>query len=404
MKTVNVLRIFLASPGDVSAEREMIFGLKDDLDELIGKDKDLKFEIVNWERNTYPGKGEDAQDVINKQINDEYDIFLGIFWQRFGTPTNRFESGTLEEYERAKIKFDRDSENTHILMYFKNQEVNMYNLDLEQFKKVKEFKSRIANEDGVYYSMFEKTEDLKKTLQLNLANLIRDKFSKEKKSSNNENSEFEKNTISQNYDKYDLLAQKIDDGEYSTENIDLLEDMEKAYSSLQDLTLSTNKITNVIGFFTSKTTEKTNQLEIINQIKDEKFRLIRAKKITNNYAKDLDNYSVDFENLLPEFKTSISNVIESYSELILKTIKSDHKEIKNEIIEIVPSLIIGIEGALDGVSSFLNSLIAIRTHLTSKFSTAKRRAELATNNVFKELINARKLLQQLLNDNLGDLS
>lgn len=403
MKTVNVLRIFLASPGDVIAEREMIFGLKDDLDELIGKDKDLKFEIINWEKNTYPGKGEDAQDVINKQINDEYDIFLGIFWQRFGTPTSRFESGTLEEYERAKTKFENDPENTHILMYFKSQEVNMYNLDLDQFKKVKEFRTRISNEDGVYYNMFEKTEDLKKMLQLHITNLIRDKFTKEKKGLIKENAEIEKNNTTINYDKYDLLAKKIDEGEYNTEDLDLLEDIEKAYGFLQDLTLSTNKITNVMSFFTLKTSEKTNQLEITNQIKDEKFKLVRAKKISNDYAKDLNNFSDDFENLLPEFSSSINNVIESYSELILKTIKSDHKEIKNEIVEIVPTLISGIEGALDGISNFLNSFISIRTHITSKFTSAKRRAELATNNIFKELINARKLLQQLVDDNLDNL-
>lgn len=53
MKKVNVLRIFLASPGDVKAEREMIFALKEDLDLLIGKDKNIKFEIVNWERICY---------------------------------------------------------------------------------------------------------------------------------------------------------------------------------------------------------------------------------------------------------------------------------------------------------------------------------------------------------------
>ncbi|WP_185286316.1 hypothetical protein [Chryseobacterium indologenes] len=402
MKTVNILRIFLASPGDVKAEREMIFALKDDLDEFIGKDNDLKFEIINWEKNTYPGKGNDAQDVINRQINDEYDIFLGIFWQRFGTPTNRFESGTLEEYERAKKKYEKDPENTHILMYFKTQEVDAYNLDLEQFKKVKEFKKRISSEDGVYYMMFEKTEDLKKILRLNLANLIRDKFTQEKKILQAESFDNKKNII-QNYDKYDLLAKKIDDGDYNNLDIDLLENIEEAHGFLQDLTLSTYKITNVMEFFTLKTSEKASQLEIVNQIKDEKFKLIRARKVTNDYAKDLDNFSDDFENLLPEFRDSISNVVESYSEIILKTIKSDHEEIKNEITDIVPPLINSIGGALEGISNFLNSFISIRTHLTSKFSTAKRRAELATNNIFKELINARKLLQQLLDDNFDDL-
>ena|SRR3989337_1199459 len=33
------------------------------------------------ETHTYPGIGEDAQDVINKQIDDDYDIFIGLMWK-----------------------------------------------------------------------------------------------------------------------------------------------------------------------------------------------------------------------------------------------------------------------------------------------------------------------------------
>lgn len=161
MKKINLLRIFLASPSDVKAEREMIFALKDDLDLIIGKDKNIKFEIVNWERNSYPGIGDDAQDVINNEIKDEYEIFIGVFWSRFGSPTKRYESGTVEEYEKAKIKYNKDKQNTHIMMYFKTGQLNPYNIDNEQFEKLKKFKERISKDDGVLYSEFETTDQLK---------------------------------------------------------------------------------------------------------------------------------------------------------------------------------------------------------------------------------------------------
>lgn len=181
MKKVNVLRFFLASPGDVKAERQMFFALKEELDFLVGKDKNIKFEIVNWEKNTYPGKGDDAQDVINNQINDQYDVFLGIFWQRFGTPTNRHESGTLEEYENAKNKYEEDKENTHIMMYFKTEgNQNVYDIDLEQFQKVKDFRQKISKEDGILFSEFEKTEDLRNLALLHISNLVSQKFSRKK--------------------------------------------------------------------------------------------------------------------------------------------------------------------------------------------------------------------------------
>lgn len=403
MKKVNVLRVFLASPGDVKAEREMIFTLKDDLDVLIGKDKNIKFEIINWERNTYPGKGEDAQDVINEQIGDEYDIFIGIFWQRFGTPTNRHESGTVEEYENAKIKYENDSDNTHILMYFKTQEVDLYSIDLEQFSKVKEFKNRIAKEEGIYYSTFDKTEDLKNLIQLNLSNLIRDKFSKKRKINSSKNLKKQKLSyeLPEKLDKYELLAKKIDEGNYNIEYENLLEDIGNTTGFLYDLVSSITKISDIMKFFTLKTTEKTKQFDRVNNIKDEKLKLSRTKKISNDYSLDLDKYSEDFENILPEFKEAINNSIQSYSEIVMKTVnlKGFDDELKNEVLLSLPEFLKSVEGAIDGTASLLESFTKTNIHLTSKLSSAKRRAELATNNIFKELLNLRKLLKQLLDDN-----
>lgn len=402
MKKVNVLRIFLASPSDVKAEREMIFVLKEDLDQLIGMDKNIKFEIVNWERNTYPGKGIDAQDVINQQINNEYDIFIGIFWQRFGTPTNRYESGTLEEYENAKKKYENDKENTHIMMYFKTEGIqNIYDTDIEQLEKVKNFKNKISKEDGVLYSEFEKTEDLRNLVQINLANLVRDKFSKKKRNTKKSQQQNPTSSEIENIDKYELLAMKIDKGNYNIEFENFLEDIEKTNSFLSDLASSTNKLTLVMNFLSTKTNERTKQLNRINNIKDERLRLTKAKKVSNDYADDLDKYSDDFESLLPEFRESISNSIQSYSEIIFKTINSNSfdENRKNELLENLPNFISSVETAIEGTADFLETFTEINTHLTAKYSTAKRRAELATNNVFKELIRTRKLLNQVLDDN-----
>jgi len=400
MKRMNVLRIFLASPGDVKAEREMIFALKEDLDLLIGKDKNIRFEIVNWERNTYPGKGEDAQDVINKQINNEYDVFFGIFWQRFGTPTNRFESGTLEEYENAKEKFENDKENTHIMMYFKTQgNSNVYEIDIEQFKKVRDFRNKISKEDGILFSEFEKTEDLRNLALIQLSNLISQKFSRKKPNSRKKSTPKKTNeSLEETTDKYELLAMKIDKGDYNIEFEHFIEDVEKTVGFFSDLTTTTNKLTVVMNFFSTKTGERTKQLDRVKNIKDERLRLTKTKQISNEYALDLDKYSEDFENLLPEFREAISNSIQSYSEIVLKAVNSNafDRNAKDELLENIPIFLKSVEGAIEGTASFLETFTQMNTHLTSKFSTAKRRAELATNNMFKELLRTKKLLKELL--------
>lgn len=398
MKKVSVLRIFLASPSDVKAERQMFFALKEELDFLVGKDKNIKFEIVNWEKNTYPGKGDDAQDVINNQIDNQYDVFLGIFWQRFGTPTNRYESGTMEEYENAKAKYEMDKDNTHIMMYFKTEgNQNVYDIDLEQFQKVKNFRQRISEEDGILFSEFEKTEDFRNLALLHISNLVSQKFSRKKpvakrKIISKKNDKIIDNTS----DKYELLAMKIDKGDYTLEFENFIEDVEKTVGFFSDLTTTTNKLTVAMNFFTTKTGERTKQLNRVKTIKDERLKLSKAKQISNEYALDLDKYSEDFETLLPEFREAISNSIQSYSEIVLKAINSNTLDEagKDELLENIPVFAESVDGAIEGTASFLETFTKMNTHFTSKFSTAKRRAELATNNMFKELLRTKKLLKE----------
>lgn len=399
MKKSNLLRIFLASPGDVKPEREMIFALKEHLDIIIGKSNNIKFDIINWEKNTYPGIGLDAQDVINNQIDGEYDIFIGIFWQRFGTPTSRYESGTAEEFEIAKLKYKDNKQNTHIMMYFKTQEVDMYKVDIEQFQKVKIFRDQIATDDGVFYATFEKTDDLKNLLQINLSNLIADKFNKKKKASMKEL--VTSNKLPVKLDKYELLAKKIDENDRNLEMENLVEEIEATGSFLADLANCTKRITLSMSFFSEKTKEKTTQFNRLKNIKDEKFKLNKAKKISNEYSLDLDKFSHDFETILPEFREAIDNSVKSYTEIILKTLNSSVIELKEkeDLLSHLPPFITSVEGAIEGTATFLETFTNMNTHLTLKLSTAKRRAELASNNIFKELLRTKKLLQQLVDDN-----
>ena len=48
--------------------------------------------------------GSDPQQIINSQVSDEYDIFIGILWTRFGTPTERAGSGTEEEFSWSLLE------------------------------------------------------------------------------------------------------------------------------------------------------------------------------------------------------------------------------------------------------------------------------------------------------------
>ena len=63
--SVTLLKVFVASPDDVSAERDQLEDVINELNLTIGKTLGLRLELVRWETNAFPGMGIDSQEVIN---------------------------------------------------------------------------------------------------------------------------------------------------------------------------------------------------------------------------------------------------------------------------------------------------------------------------------------------------
>jgi hypothetical protein len=131
-KKALLLQLFVASPSDVAAEREQLEG-------LVAEQNKIFCELLKWETDVRPAFGVDPQAVVNSQIGDEYDIFIGILWSRFGTETPRAESGTMEEFERAYSRM-KSTGKPEIMVYFKDAPVPPSKIDPTQLQKVQDFK------------------------------------------------------------------------------------------------------------------------------------------------------------------------------------------------------------------------------------------------------------------------
>jgi hypothetical protein len=139
---VRKVRIFLASPGDVAAERKSVGQVVDDLNVGFASARDTVLELVRWETHVWPGFGEDAQDVINERIG-AYDVFIGVFWNRLGTPTGRSRAGTVEEIERAYGLWQRHRRPA-IMLYFRRSPADLSTIEeLEQKRGVIEFRNSV---------------------------------------------------------------------------------------------------------------------------------------------------------------------------------------------------------------------------------------------------------------------
>lgn len=174
MKDFQLIKIFLASPGDVTEERNAVERIVEMINRNIAKERFLRLETIRWEKDTFPLLGSDAQNVVNQQIAEmfDYDLFIGIMWNRFGRPTPRAGSGTEEEFNRAFDSF-KEIGRPEIMFYFNQAAANLKTLeDIEQKRKVIEFRNKLQNEGliGDYSNLQEFQELLRNHLEKWLIN------------------------------------------------------------------------------------------------------------------------------------------------------------------------------------------------------------------------------------------
>lgn len=168
---MRLFKIFLASPGDTNAERLAAEEAVEEINKSIGSRDNFRLELLKWENDTYPSVGEDGQDVINKQIGSDYQIFVGIMWKKFGSPTKRAGSGTEEEFNLAYERYT-SKKDIQIMFYFNSAPIPQ-DADLVQFQKVREFKKKIEIL-GAYHKPFDSTKDFEKSLRMDLTRYVKD--------------------------------------------------------------------------------------------------------------------------------------------------------------------------------------------------------------------------------------
>ena len=110
------IRIFASSPSDVEDERNELKAVVEELAPSFSG-RGVTLELLRWETHSYPSL-ESPQVAINRQIG-AYEIFIGIMWKRFGTPTDTSGSGTEEEFRTAYKLWEQDKRRP-VLFYFKD--------------------------------------------------------------------------------------------------------------------------------------------------------------------------------------------------------------------------------------------------------------------------------------------
>lgn len=172
--TAQIHKCFIASPGDTIKEREICTKIINEINRSIGQSYNFRIDTLKWEENTRPSVGEYSQKIISEQIGNDYNIFIGIIYKKFGTKTKAADSGTEEEFNNAYDKYLK-SENVEIMFYFNDEPTKLSQVDTNQYEKVKLFKQKIADL-GVYYWNYDGIENFEENLRNHLYDYFLSKY------------------------------------------------------------------------------------------------------------------------------------------------------------------------------------------------------------------------------------
>jgi uncharacterized protein DUF4062 len=162
-----LVRIFLASPGDLEDERRLIRGVEEELNCELAPYLGFRIELKGWE-DTLSGSGR-PQAIINQEL-DRCELFIGMMWKRWGTPPasgSEYTSGFEEEFELSMSRQQRTGE-PEMAMYFKAIDHTFQEDPGEGLKKVLAFKKRVASERVIFYEEFSDPHQLQKRVRLKI--------------------------------------------------------------------------------------------------------------------------------------------------------------------------------------------------------------------------------------------
>jgi hypothetical protein len=144
------LRVFMASPGDLTDERDALRNLERRLNAMF-RERGVRVSIEGWEEVQPDAVA--PQELINPLVHD-CDVFVGLLNVRWGTPTDNDSSGFSEEFNIALKRRQESGTAPVIGMYFREIDPERLRDKGPQLEAVLAFKERVESERLVLHRTF----------------------------------------------------------------------------------------------------------------------------------------------------------------------------------------------------------------------------------------------------------
>lgn len=146
--------LLISCPGDVLQYAEIVKECVESFNHTLGCINNAEIVTRHWATDSFPQSGDRPQELLNKQFVRDCDAAVAIFWTKFGTPTDKYGSGTEEEIEEML------SSGKQVFLYFVDAPINPSVIDMEQYHKVNDFKEKYKGRG--LYGLVKDESDLRK--------------------------------------------------------------------------------------------------------------------------------------------------------------------------------------------------------------------------------------------------
>ena len=360
-----VYTIFLSSPSKVIEEREIVVEVVSEINKIWLNHLGIRFDVLSWENSIRPAISTDGQAVINEQIGDKYDIFLGIMSHDFGSPTPRFSSGTEEEFNRALDRHNSNEE-IEVMFYFRRGPIELDAIDPEQLKQVNQFREKVQNA-GCLTEDYADSDSFYALLKSHLAKLAQqlpDGNTKERISHSRKSTELA--TAKNNFveDDKQVVLVNVEESEFGM--LDLLEIIETKGEMLKGNLISiivanVSFIKNIQSF-----SEEIDQL-------DQSISSRERKLVVNKAADYINDFSQKIEAEIDKYKVNMKSITDAMANILI--IVDDFEEYitggKTGLRDAIYEKLSALNGATGSMSGMRDSVYKI-PRMTKEVNQAKR--------------------------------
>ncbi|KIZ45663.1 MULTISPECIES: DUF4062 domain-containing protein [Rhodopseudomonas] len=169
--TRKIIRVFLASPGDLQDERRAAKAVVDEFNKLWADSLGYHVELIGWE-DTISQYGR-PQATINQDL-ERCELVIGMIWKRWGTPPSKsgpFTSGFEEEFETS-LTSRRSAGRPELALFFKEVDKELLRDPGEELKKVVAFREKVIAEKEILFVPFKDLSEFEGKVRASITSYV----------------------------------------------------------------------------------------------------------------------------------------------------------------------------------------------------------------------------------------